>query len=80
MRLQNKNYKYTLHIAWQHEPVEDYIYIMNYKTSDFLVLNDVSKDIWEAIPRYQQHESIMQCSQRKLCRRFIVTNSKGDQS
>lgn len=44
--LNNKRFKFSKVIAWQVEPVNDFVYIYNLKKSNFLTLEDLSKDIW----------------------------------
>jgi len=45
----NKNFKLTKNIAWQIEPVNDYAYIYNIAKQNFVILEDVAKDIWMLI-------------------------------
>lgn len=42
-------YRTTFNIAWQHEKINDFVFIRNYQTQDFLDLEDVAKDFWLAI-------------------------------
>lgn len=42
-------YKSTFHIAWQREQTTDIVFIKDYEKQEFVILEDVSKDIWMGI-------------------------------
>ena len=48
--MKETNYEYAMNIAWQIEPVENFVYIYNFLNNNFLLLESVSKYIWECIP------------------------------
>lgn len=42
-------YKITFNIAWQREQTTDIVFIKDYEKQEFIILEDVSKDIWLGI-------------------------------
>ncbi len=48
MKLDDK-FSTTFKIAWQRNVIDDYIYILDYDTNEFVVYEDVAKDIWMKI-------------------------------
>ena len=53
-------YQTTFNIAWQHETVNDFIFIRHYARKDFLMLEDVAKDFWLAIVNGQPFEALLE--------------------
>lgn len=51
-------YQTTFNIAWQHETVNDFIFIRHYAGKDFLMLEDVAKDFWLAIVNGEPFEAL----------------------
>lgn len=39
-------YRTTLNIAWQKEPTQEFVFIKDYVSEEFIILEDISKDIW----------------------------------
>lgn len=39
-------YRTTFNIAWQKEPTQDFVFIKDYVSEEFVILEDISKDIW----------------------------------
>lgn len=53
-------YQTTFNIAWQHETVNDFVFIRHYVGQDFLVLKDVAKDFWLALVNGQPFEALFE--------------------
>ncbi|MEG0619100.1 MAG: PqqD family protein [Bacilli bacterium] len=51
----DKKYKFAPCIAWQMEPKDEIIYILNNKKNEFIYFTDVSKDIWLLL---NEHKSV----------------------
>lgn len=46
-----QSYQITFNVAWQRENSEDFVFIKDYIKNEFVVLEDVSKDIWMGVIR-----------------------------
>lgn len=51
-------YDTTYNIAWQREQVNDIVFIRDYSTDEFVILEDVAKDIWMGIVAKKTIEEI----------------------
>ncbi len=58
----------TYKIAWQRNIIDDYVYILDYDTNDFVIYEDVAKDIWMKIQE--------KCNLFEIIE-FIVKNYEG---
>lgn len=52
-------YRFTKKIAWQIEPVNDYVYIYNIETQKFIILENLSKEIWLLIKERKSFDDII---------------------
>lgn len=58
MNIKN-HYNYTFNIAWQVEPINNYVYVYCYKSNHFLNLSDISKEVWMYIGQNRSIEEIV---------------------
>lgn len=64
----NDKFSTTFKIAWQRNVIEDYIYILDYDTNEFVIYEDVAKDIWMKIQEKLNLNQIIE---------YIVKNYEG---
>ncbi len=59
--LETTKFIYSKTIAWQVEPVNDFVYIYNIERGNFIILEDVSKEIWLMIKKDNCLKDIIEC-------------------
>lgn len=64
----NDKFSTTFKIAWQINVIDDYIYILDYDTNEFVIYEDVAKDIWMKIQKNWNVRQIIE---------YIVKNYDG---
>lgn len=65
-------YKTTFNIAWQREQTTDIVFIKDYKREEFILLEDVSKDIWMGI--------MTGLSTEDICKRILSDYEDSDEN
>lgn len=52
-------FKFVKSIAWQIEPSEDFVYVLNNKNRKWYFLKEVSKDIWLQVAQHKNLDNII---------------------
>lgn len=65
-------YRITFNIAWQREQTTDIVFIKDYERQEFIILEDVSKDIWMGI--------VNGLSVKDICKQILLDYEGSDEN
>ena len=65
------SYKTTMNVAWQRESTKVIVYLKDYEQQEFIIFENVSKDIWMGIMKNLSIEDIC----LKICEDYEISES-----